>query len=61
MSLQPENIKNLILKRKNSLYTPTANDQRTFAWRRSKDSVPVDDEIWVGTFSGDRIGYLPRH
>lgn len=23
-------------------------------------ALPVDDEIWVGTFQGDRVGYLPR-
>jgi len=28
--------------------------------QNASSAVPVDDEIWVGTFSGDRIGYLLR-
>jgi hypothetical protein len=38
----------------------TGVDQ-TAAMQNASSAVPVDDEIWVGTFSGDRIGYLPRH
>jgi len=34
---------------------------QTAAMQNASSAVPVDDEIWVGTFSGDRIGYLPRH
>lgn len=30
------------------------------AMQNASSAVPVDDKIWVGTFSGDRIGYLPR-
>jgi hypothetical protein len=37
----------------------TGVDQ-TAAMQNASSAVPVDDEIWVGTFSGDRIGYLPR-
>jgi hypothetical protein len=29
------------------------------AMQNASSAVPVDGEIWVGTFSGDRIGYLP--
>ncbi len=32
---------------------------QTAAMQNASSAVPVDDEIWVGTFSGDRIGYLP--
>ncbi len=37
----------------------TGVDQ-TAAMQNASSAVPVDDKIWVGTFSGDRIGYLPR-
>jgi len=37
----------------------TGVDQ-TAAMQNASSAVPVDNEIWVGTFSGDRIGYLPR-
>jgi hypothetical protein len=33
---------------------------QTAAMQNASSAIPVDDEIWVGTFSGDRIGYLPR-
>jgi hypothetical protein len=23
-------------------------------------AIPVDKEIWIGTYAGDRIGYLPK-
>jgi hypothetical protein len=36
----------------------TGVDQRA-AMQNASSALPVDDEIWVGTFSGDRIGYLP--
>jgi hypothetical protein len=28
--------------------------------QNASSAVPVDNEIWVGTFSGDRIGYITR-
>ena len=37
----------------------TGVDQ-TAVMQNASSAVPVDDEIWVGTFSGDRIGYLLR-
>jgi len=37
----------------------TGVDQRA-TMQNASSAVPVEDEIWVGTFSGDRIGYLPR-
>ena len=37
-----------------------AGVDQTAAMQNASSAVPVDDEIWVGTFSGDRIGYLPR-
>ena len=37
----------------------TGVDQ-TAAMQNASSAVPVGDEIWIGTFSGDRIGYLPR-
>ncbi|MFC1840878.1 SMP-30/gluconolactonase/LRE family protein [Thermodesulfobacteriota bacterium] len=37
----------------------TGVDQ-TAAMQNVSSAVPVDGEIWVGTFSGDRIGFLPR-
>lgn len=30
------------------------------AMQNASSAVPVNDEIWVGTFAGDRIGYLPK-
>jgi hypothetical protein len=37
----------------------TGVDQ-TAAMQNASSAVPVDSEIWVGTFAGDKIGYLPR-
>lgn len=37
----------------------TGVDQ-TATMQNASSAVPVDGDIWVGTFSGDRIGYLPR-
>ena len=36
----------------------TGVDQ-TASMQNASSALPVDDEIWAGTFSGDRIGYLP--
>lgn len=30
------------------------------ALQGASTALPVDDEIWIGTYSGDRIGYLPK-
>ncbi|MBN1240710.1 MAG: SMP-30/gluconolactonase/LRE family protein [Gammaproteobacteria bacterium] len=30
------------------------------ALQGASTALPVGDEIWVGTFSGDRVGYLPK-
>jgi sugar lactone lactonase YvrE len=35
----------------------TGVDQKAIM-QNASSAVPVDNEIWVGTFSGDRIGYL---
>jgi hypothetical protein len=32
---------------------------QTATMQNASSAVPVDNEIWVGTFSGNRIGYLP--
>jgi hypothetical protein len=37
----------------------TGVDQRA-SMQNASSAVPVDNEIWVGTFSGDRIGYMKR-
>ena len=37
----------------------TGVDQNA-ALQGAATAVLVDDEIWIGTFSGDRIGYLPK-
>jgi hypothetical protein len=37
----------------------TGIDQRT-AMQKVSVAIPVDNEIWIGTYAGDRIGYLPR-
>ena len=37
----------------------TGVDQKA-ALQGASAAVPVDEEIWIGTYSGDRIGYLPR-
>jgi hypothetical protein len=33
---------------------------QTAALQGASTALAVDDEIWVGTFNGDRIGYLPK-
>lgn len=33
---------------------------RAVAMQKASVAVPVGSEIWIGTYSGDRIGYLPR-
>jgi hypothetical protein len=33
---------------------------QTAAMQNASSAVPVGNEIWSGTFSGDKIGYLPR-
>jgi hypothetical protein len=33
---------------------------RAAAMQKASVAVPVGSEIWIGTYSGDRIGYLPR-
>jgi hypothetical protein len=35
-------------------------DQKA-ALQGASTALPVDGEIWIGTYSGDRVGYLPRH
>jgi DNA-binding beta-propeller fold protein YncE len=37
----------------------TGMDQ-TAALQGASTALPVGDEIWVGTYSGDRVGYLPK-
>ncbi len=37
----------------------TGVDQKTIM-QNASSAVPADNEIWVGTFSGDRIGYITR-
>jgi hypothetical protein len=37
-----------------------AGVDQTAPMQNASSAVPVGDEIWVGTFSGDVIGYLPR-
>jgi hypothetical protein len=37
----------------------TGVDQNA-ALQGASTALPVGDEIWVGTFSGDRVGYLPK-
>src|SRR4030042_811421 len=37
-----------------------AGVDQTAAMQTASSAVLVGDEIWGGTFSGDRIGYLPR-
>jgi len=45
--------KNLVTKR------VTGADQSA-ALQGASAAVPVGNEIWIGTYSGDRIGYIPR-
>jgi hypothetical protein len=33
---------------------------QTAVMQNASSAVPVDDGIWIGTFSGDKIGYLSR-
>jgi hypothetical protein len=33
---------------------------RNAALQGASTALPVSGEIWIGTYSGDRIGYLPR-
>lgn len=37
----------------------TGVDQ-TAALQGASTALAVDDEIWIGTFNGDRVGYLPK-
>ena len=33
---------------------------QTAAMQNASAAIPIDNEIWIGTYSGDRIGYLPK-
>jgi hypothetical protein len=33
---------------------------QTAALQGASTALAVDDEIWIGTFNGDRIGVLPK-
>jgi len=33
---------------------------RTAVLQEASTAVAVGPEIWIGTFSGDRVGYLPK-
>jgi hypothetical protein len=37
-----------------------AGADRNAALQGASTALPVGGEIWIGTFSGDRIGYLPK-
>jgi hypothetical protein len=37
-----------------------AGVDQTATMQNASSAVAVDNEIWVGTYSGDRIGYLPK-
>lgn len=41
--------------------TRVAGADQNAALQGASTALPVGDEIWIGTFSGDRIGYLPRN
>ena len=41
-------------------WTRVAGADQNASLQGASTALPVGDEIWIGTFSGDRIGYLPR-
>jgi hypothetical protein len=41
--------------------TRVAGADQNAALQGASTALPVDSEIWIGTYSGDRIGYLIKH
>jgi hypothetical protein len=41
--------------------TRVAGADQNAALQGASTALPVENEIWIGTYSGDRIGYLPKH
>src|SRR5882672_7914522 len=41
--------------------TRVAGADQNAALQGASTALPVENELWIGTYSGDRIGYLPKH
>ena len=50
VSINPETMENRLV---------TGVDQAV-TMQKASVALPIDNEIWIGTYSGDRIGYLPK-